>query len=75
MACGVSNIELFCRFVFLKYADRGLVNDRYYYNMDMTLFNGLFWLSNVIIFTLNQGIIWIHWIKYGRSAFQTSYRY
>ena len=35
------------RFVLIKYADRGLVNDRYYYNMNMTLFKNLFWLSNI----------------------------
>ena len=65
----------FSRFVLLKYADRGLVNDRYYYNMNMTLFNILFWLSNIVLFAINQGMIWAHFVKHGRSLFQNAYKY
>ena len=65
----------FCRFVLLKYADRGLVNDRYYYNMNMSLFNVLFWLSNIVLFTINQGIVWVHVFKHGTSLFQNAHKY
>ena len=65
------------RSVFLKYADRGLVNDRFYYNMNMSLFNILFWVSNIFLFATNQGMIWVHIIKHGEnwSFFQNTYRY
>ena len=64
----------FSRSVFLKYADRGLVNDRYYYNMNMSLFNGLFWFSNIFLFAINQAILWVHFFKYGESPFKNAYR-
>ena len=65
----------FCRSVFLKYADRGLVNDRFYYNMNMSLFKVLFWVSNIFLLTINQGMIWVRIIKHGQSNFQNTYRY
>ena len=65
--------ESFSRSVFLKYADRGLVNDRYYYNMNMSLFNGLFWFSNIFLLTINQGMIWVHYFN-GESPYQNTYR-
>ena len=65
----------FCRFVLLKYADRGLVNDRYYYNMNMSLFNVLFWSSNIVIFAINQGIVWAHFFKDGTSLFENAHKY
>ena len=36
------------RFEMFKYADRGLANDRYYYNI--RLFQILFWLGNTVTF-------------------------
>ena len=66
---------IFSRFVLLKYADRGLANDRYYYNMNMSLFNGLFWLGNIVLFTINQGGAWAYFIKHGRSLYQNAYKY
>ena len=65
----------FCRSVFLKYADRGLVNDRYYYNMNMSLFTGLFWFSNIFLIAISQGMMWVHILKYGESPFQNLYKY
>ena len=66
---------IFSRFVLLKYADRGLANDRYYYNMNMSLFNGLFWLGNIVLFAINQGGAWAYFIKHGRSLYQNAYKY
>ena len=63
------------RFVFLKYADRGLVNDRFYYNMNMSLFNVLFWISNITLFMFNQGNMWVHIFIHGKSPFENTYRY
>ena len=68
------DFEASFRGVFLKYAERGLVNDRYYYNMNMFLFNVLFWFSNISLFAINQGILWVHFFKYGESNFQNAYR-
>ena len=48
------------RFVLVKYSHRGLVNDRYYYNMNMKLFKYLFWISNISAVAVNQG-------KYARA--------
>ena len=59
----------------MKYADRGLVNDRYYYNMNMSLFNILFWLSNIVLFAINQGIVWAHFVKDEKSLFENGYRF
>ena len=67
--------DTFCRFVLLKYADRGLANDRYYYNMNMSLFNILFWLSNIVLFAINQGIVWAHFFKNEKSIFENGYRF
>ena len=58
------------RFVFVKYANRGLVNDRYYYNANMTLVNVLFWISNICLFLVNQGNTWAHLIIKGRIQFK-----
>ena len=63
------------RFVLIKYVDRGLVNDRYYYNMNMTLFKTLFWIINVSFFFINQGNFLAYSIKYdGASLFSNTYR-
>ena len=59
----------------VKYSDRGLVNDRYYYNMDISLFKILFWIINVCCLAANQGMLWSFLIKHGQSFFLNSYRY
>ena len=64
-----------CRFVLIKYVDRGLVNDRYYYNMNMTLFKTLFWIINISVFFINQGNILAFSIKHGgTSLYSNTYR-
>ena len=51
------------------------MNDRYYYNMNMTLFNTLFWIINVSFFFINQGNFLAYSIKYdGASLFSNTYR-
>ena len=63
------------RFVLIKYVDRGLGNDRYYYNMNMTLFKTLFWIINISFFFINQGNFLAYSIKYdGASLFSNTYR-
>ena len=60
-------VDCYCvivRFVLIKYVDRGLVNDRYYYNMNMTLFKILFWTMNISFFLINQGNFVAFSIKY-----------
>ena len=66
---------LIMRLVFVKYTDRGLANDRYYYNMNMTLFKRLFWTTNLSLFLLNQGVVWSYAIKHGRSFAENSHRF
>ena len=69
------HIIWFRRFVLIKYVDRGLVNDRYYYNMDMTLFKILFWIINISFFLINQGNIFAFSIKHeGATLFDNTYR-
>ena len=62
------------RFVLVKYADRGLANDRYYYNMNWTLFNVLFWIINICLFAVNQGMMWSFSLKHGNDYVENSYR-
>ena len=60
----------------IKYVDRGLVNDRYYYNMNMTLFKTLFWVINITFFLINQGNTLAFSIKYdGASLVANTHRW
>ena len=59
----------------VKYADRGLANDRYYYNMNRTLFKLLFWTTNISLFAINQGMTWGFTLKHEGNYFpKNSYR-
>ena len=58
----------------VKYADRGLANDRYYWNMNLTLFKYLFWVSNISCQAVPQGNMWSFYIKHGYSLFSNTYR-
>ena len=58
----------------IKYADRGLANDRYYWNMNQTLLKTLFWVLNIAILSVNQGNVLVFYLKHGRSAFTNTYR-
>ena len=56
------------RFAMIKYADRGLVNDPFFYN-STKLLKTLFWTANLIPVLLNQGFMWSHYAKHGESFF------
>lgn len=58
----------------VKYADRGLANDRYYYNMNRSLFNALFWITNICLFAVNQGMMWSFPLIHGKDFAENSYR-
>ena len=62
------------RFVLVKYSDRGLVNDRYYYNMNLTLFKLLFWTLNLACLLVNQANVWSFSIKHGQSPLSSHHR-
>ena len=69
-----SNINSSVRFVLVKYSDRGLVNDRYYYNMNLTLFKLLFWTLNLACLLVNQANVWSFSIKHGQSPLLSHHR-
>ena len=58
----------------IKYADRGLVNDRYYWNMNQSLFKTLFWVMNIAILSVNQGNVLFFYMKHGRSIYANIFR-
>ena len=51
----------------VKYADRGLANDRYYYNTNMKLFTMLYWTLCGTIFLLNQALVISYYVKHGKK--------
>ena len=55
------------RFAMVKYADRGLANDRYYYNMNMRLFTLLFWTASGIMILMNQAMVITYYVKHGEK--------
>ena len=70
----MSIVAIIYRFVLVKYADHGLVNDRYYHNMNQTLFKALYWISNIFLFVINQGVVLSAHLKRG-NPFRNSYRF
>ena len=70
----MSVVSITFRFVMIKYADRGLVNDRYYWNMNLSLLKTLFWVLNIAILSTNQGNSLVYYIKHGRSLFSNTFR-
>ena len=70
----MSIVAIIYRFVLVKYADHGLVNDRYYHNMNQTLFKALYWISNIFLFVLNQGVTLSNHFKDG-NPFKNTYRF
>ena len=61
-------IYLYFRFVMVKYADRGLVNDKFFVNNIQPL-KYLFWICNLFLVLQNQGLIWAFYFKHGKSFF------
>ena len=44
--------EKYFRFVLVKYPERGLADDRFWFNGQMRLFETLFWITNAVFFLL-----------------------
>ena len=59
----------------IKYTNRGLVNDRYYWNMNWSLLKSLFWVSNTAFLMVNQGRGLAYLIKHGHSIYGNTYRW
>ena len=55
-----SQLISFCRFVAMKYADRGLADDRFWFNGNLRLFKTLFWFANIFFIVTQGGIIFGH---------------
>lgn len=58
----------------IKYSNRGLVNDRYYWNMNWSLLRTLFWIGNIALFVFNQAFSLASILKYGHNVFSHTYR-
>ena len=58
----------------MKYSDRGLADDRFWFNGGLRLFNVLFWLGNIFFILTNLGILSIHYFYHGHNFFFRSYR-
>ena len=58
----------------IKYSNRGLVNDRYYWNMDWTLLKRLFWVANSVMLVVNQVNPLIVYLVHGHSIYANTYR-
>ena len=65
---------LYYRFVLVKYSDRGLADDRFWFNGGLRLFNILFWLANIFFILTNLGILSIHYFYHGQNVFFRAYR-
>ena len=65
---------LYFRFVLMKYSDRGLADDRFWFNGGLRLFQILFWFANIFFILSNLGIISIHFIYHQRNVFARGYR-
>ena len=44
--------EKYFRFILLKYPERGLADDRFWFNGQMRLYETLFWITNAVFFSL-----------------------
>ena len=58
----------------MKYSDRGLADDRFWFNGGLRLFKILFWLANIFFILTNLGIISIHFLYYQQNFFHRVYR-
>ena len=59
----------------MKYSDRGLADDRFWFNGGLRLFKILFWLANIFFILTNLGIISIHYLYYQQNVFHRVYRF
>ena len=63
-----------CRFVLMKYSDRGLADDRFWFNGGLELFRILFWFANIFFILTNMGIISSHYFYHDQNVFIKGYR-
>ena len=63
------------RFVMIKYTNRGLVNDRYYWNMNWSLLRTLFWTGNIVMLVSDQANYLATYLEHGHSIFAYTYRF
>ena len=69
-----SNQNLYYRFVLMKYPDRGLADDRFWFNGGLRLFNILFWISTIFFILSNLGILSSHYFYHDQNVFLKAYR-
>ena len=62
------------RFVLMKYSDRGLADDRFWFNGGLRLFEILFWFCNIFFILTNLGVISTHYFYHGQNYFLKVYR-
>ena len=59
----------------IKYTNRGLVNDRYYWNMNWSLLRTLFWVGNIVMLVSDQANYQATYLDHGHSIFAYTYRF
>ena len=59
----------------IKYTNRGLVNDRYYWNMNWSLLRTLFWTGNIVMLVSDQANYLATYLEHGHSIFAYTYRF
>ena len=65
----VNLMTLLSRFVLMKYSDRGLADDRFWFNGGLRLFGILFWVAN-IFFIITQGGMYLgHFFYFKENLF------
>ena len=62
------------RFVLMKYVDRGLADDRFWFNGGLRLFKLLFWLSNIFFILTQQGILLSHLFYFKGNVYLKVFR-
>ena len=59
----------------MKYSDRGLADDRFWFNGGLRLFRILFWLAIIFFILVNLGILIGHYAYHGQNFFLGVYRF
>ena len=58
----------------MKYSDRGLADDRFWFNGGLRLFKILFWLANIFFILTNLGLNSSHYLYFQQNVMQKAYR-
>ena len=58
----------------MKYADRGLADDRFWFNGGLKLFQIQFWLANIFFILTNISGLIAHYLRFNQNLFQKTYR-